>query len=133
MFSYLAHAPRGVVLENQYCNAYCDSGVFALFAAKPLVVNWPMHHQTWRQNIGSIWNLKTETQQFYAGNHPRAQEWLSVNQVSYVVWNRRDAADPGAWQRIDNAIRRTHSWKEFGSEGERKIGYWIRTDQSGGK
>lgn len=133
MFNYLARAPRGVVLENQYCDAYCDSGVFALFAAKPLVVNWPMHHQTWRQNIGSIWNLKIETQQFYAGNHPRAEQWLSVNQVSYVVWNRRDAADSGAWQRIDSAIRLTHSWKEFGNEGERKIGYWIRTDQSGGR
>jgi len=133
MMAFLRHAAPGVVLENQGCNAYCDAGIFALFAAKPLVLNWPMHQQTWRQNIGSVWILNTEIQQFYAGNHPRAAQWLASHDVHYIVWNRRDAADAAAWQRIDKAISPGHIWKEFGRDGDRRIGFWIQAPQPSGR
>ena len=133
MFRALQRAPRGVVLENTYCDVYCDSGVFALFAEKPVLLNWPLHQQTWRQNIGSVWILKDEIVRFYAGNHPRAAQWLAVNRVDYVVWTRRDAANAAAWQSIDAAIDADYEWREFAREGEARIGLWVRRQSPAGR
>jgi len=131
MFRYLERAPRGIVLENQFCDVYCDSGVYALFAAKPVLLNWPLHQQTWRQNVGSVWMLKDEISRFYAGDLARASDWLEFNGVRYVVWTRREAVNSAAWERIDTAIAQTHIWKEFGREGDVRFGFWVRRQDSG--
>lgn len=131
MFRYLERAPRGIVLENQYCDVYCDSGVYGLFAAKPVLLNWALHQQTWRQNVGAVWILKDEISRFYAGDLVRASEWLDLNEVRYIVWTRREAANSAAWARIDAAIGQSHVWREFGREGDARLGFWVRRQDSG--
>ncbi|MCX7088443.1 MAG: DUF2298 domain-containing protein [Methylococcales bacterium] len=47
VFGFLAQAPDGIVLENNYGGSFTESGIYAAFAVKPSLLGWPMHLLTW--------------------------------------------------------------------------------------
>jgi len=125
-FDFLLKAPPGIVLENNYGGAYTESGIYAVFAAKPTLLGWPMHLQTWHNSIGQAWLLSEQIIRFYKGELPNAADWLLANKVEYVVWNARDAAQADAWGPINDNIAHVYAWHEFNSDSSRPIGLWIR-------
>lgn len=127
MLRYLEAAPEGIVLESIGCGAFCDSGIHALFAGKPLLLGWPMHVQTWRVKVGGMWVRKEEIERFYRGELTQPAEWLVANNVDYIVWTRRDAANTAAWQTVQNAIGTRYGWREFGRDNGNAIGLWVRS------
>jgi hypothetical protein len=126
MFSFLANAPDGIVLENNYGGSFTDSGVYAAFAAKPSLQGWPMHLLTWHTGLGQMWILNKEIIAFYKGELADADTWLLANHVSYVVWNAKDAGQTDAWDDIDAVIHNDYGWLEFGSDASRHVGLWVR-------
>ncbi len=125
MFDYLGKAPSGIVLENNYGGAYTDSGIYAAFAAKPTLLGWPMHLQTWHGSIGHAWALNEKIIQFYKGELPNAKDWLLANHVNYIVWNAKDSDQANAWELIKSNIDQSYAWHEFSSDAGRHIGLWV--------
>ncbi|MBS1143288.1 MAG: hypothetical protein H6R14_694 [Proteobacteria bacterium] len=127
MFRHLEKAPYGIVLENCYGDAYTDSGIYAVFAAKPSLLGWPSHLSTWHRNVGQAWMLKEQILQFYLGTLPDAANWLIANKVDYIVWNYKDfEMQPGAWQQANEAIGDKYAWLEFQANPEVHVGLWVR-------
>jgi len=126
MFDYLGKAPSGIVLENNYGGAYTDSGIYAAFAAKPTLLGWPMHLQTWHGSIGHAWALNEQIIKFYKGELPNAKDWLLANHVEYIVWNAKDSDQANAWELIKSNIDQSYAWHEFSSDAGRHIGLWVR-------
>jgi len=128
MLRFLEAAPQGIVMESLACGAFCDSGIHALFAGKPLLLGWPLHLQTWRVNAGGIWILKNEIDSFYRGELARPVQWLAAHDVRYIVWARSDAGNQSAWQAIDAAIANRYGWREFGRVGNAPVGIWVKSE-----
>lgn len=126
MLRYLASAPQGVVLESIACGAYCDSGIHALFAGKLLLLGWPMHVQVWRGNVAGMWARKGEIDRFYSGQLEKPAQWLTANNVQYVVWARGDSLHAGAWQAVNSALTDSYGWKEFGRINGEPVGIWVK-------
>lgn len=126
MLRYLSQAPAGVVLERMACGAFCDSGIHALFAGKPLLLGWPMHVQTWRRDVAGMWVRKEEIDALYRGQLDRPAQWLAAQGVRYVVWTQAEARDTAAWRAIDAALRGHYGWKEFGRVDTGPVGIWVK-------
>lgn len=127
MFRYLEKAPYGIVMENCYGDAYTDSGIYAVFAAKPSLLGWPSHLMTWHGDVTRAWIMKEQIRQFYAGTQPGMTRWLEANGVDYIVWNHKDHQEqPAAWQTINEAIRGDYGWQEFQANPEIHTGLWLR-------
>ena len=127
MFRHLEKAPYGIVLENSYGDAYTDSGIYAVFAAKPSLLGWPSHLLTWHGNVAQAWILQGQIRQFYAGTLPDAAALLSANQVDYIVWNYKDhEQQPAAWQLANASINQRYAWIEFQNNPDVHVGLWIR-------
>ncbi|MFM8554651.1 MAG: DUF2298 domain-containing protein [Betaproteobacteria bacterium] len=127
LLRYLEAAPDGIVMESLPCGAFCDAGVHALFAGKPLLLGWPMHVQTWRVTVGGMWIRKDDIDRFYSGKLAQPAEWLGANDVRYVVWTRGDARHAAAWQTINAALGNQYAWREFGRDNGNPIGLWVRS------
>lgn len=125
MFGFLERAPTGIVLENNYGGSLTDSGIYSAFALKPTLLGWPMHLQTWHNDIGQVWILKEQIIQFYKGELPDAADWLQANHVDYIVWNAKDTVETDAWEKNTNAIEEAYTWHEFSSDPARHIGLWV--------
>jgi len=127
IFRYLEKAPYGIVLENSYGDAYTDSGIYAVFAAKPSLLGWPSHLLTWHGNVAQAWILQGQIRQFYAGTLPDAAALLSANQVDYIVWNYKDhEQQPAAWQLANASINQRYAWIEFQNNPDVHVGLWVR-------
>jgi hypothetical protein len=126
MLRYLTAAPDGIVMESLPCGAFCDAGIHALFSGKPLLLGWPMHVQTWRVTVGGMWIRKDDIDRFYRGELAQPADWLSSNEVRYVVWSRGDARHAAAWQTINAALRNRYMWREFGRDNGTPIGLWVK-------
>lgn len=128
MLTYLRDAPPGIVLESLACGSFCDSGIYALFSEKPLLLGWPMHIMTWRMNVSSMWIRKNEIDQFYRGEQDDPIGWLDTNDVRYIVWAKGDAANLSAWLAINASLAGRYGWREFGNVEGKPIGLWARAD-----
>jgi uncharacterized membrane protein len=127
MFRYLAAAPYGIVLENWYGDAYTDSGVYAAFSAKPVLLGWVSHLQTWHGANGRIFLLRDQVRDFYDGKLAEPARWLTGNGVEYIVWNARDQAEqPQLWPRLNQAMQDHYTWSGFGSPDAAPVGIWIK-------
>jgi len=126
MLRYLEAAPEGIVMESLPCGAFCDSGIHALFAGKPNLLGWPMHVQTWRVTVGSMWIRKDDIDRFYRGELAQPAEWLASNDVRYVVWAKGDAVNAATWQRLNAALAGRYGWREFGRIGDGSVGLWVK-------
>jgi len=127
MFRHLEKAPYGIVLENSYGDAYTDSGIYAVFAAKPSLLGWPSHLLTWHGNVGQVWVLQAQIRQFYAGTLPNAADWLLANKVDYIVWNYKDnEQQPAAWKLAMQSIGDKYAWTEFQNNPDVHVGLWVR-------
>ncbi len=126
MIHYLGEAPNGIVLENQYENAYSNTSLYALFTGKPALLGWPMHLVTWRGEVPDVWVMKDQVTAFYAGNLPGSLDWLQANQVRYIVWSgEENNKHPTAFNQITQQISSRYAWKEFYVAGEYRVGVWV--------
>lgn len=129
MFRYLKQAPDGIVLENIYRDAFTDSGVYALFAVKPVLLGWPSHLVTWTGGNSRIWLLKAQIQSFYAGQMSNPLNWLAGQNVRYIIWTGEDDLEQPAesWGAINKAISDQYQWVDFlGIDNTRHTGLWVR-------
>lgn len=129
LLALLARQPTGLVLENNYGDAYTDSTIFAAFSAKPTLMGWPMHLVTWHGHSDQIWATRDAIRSFYAGTHTDALAWLRRHQVRYVVWSAREAREqPQAWERLREALAPAYDWHPVSAPDQAPVGLWIRTD-----
>ena len=126
LINYLTTAERGIVLENVTCNAYCDSTAISMFAAKPVLLGWPMHQQTWRGAASGVWLLRDQIVRFYGGNDPDPLPWLQSSNVRYVLLTPADVRAGSRWDTLHAALAREFQWVEFGREGDSPVGVWVR-------
>ncbi len=126
MFRYLTNAPRGIVMENLYSEAYNEGGVYATFAAQPLLLGWPAHIVTWHGKVEEAMQRRNKIRYFYSGYLLNPLDWLEENNVSYIVWNARDAMVPDVWQRWKNALEPGYAWHTFGYVNGQQVGLWVR-------
>lgn len=126
MFRFLADAPPGVVLENIYDGAYSDTGIYSAFAAKPVLLGWPMHLVTWHGDVPDVWLTRDAIVALYAGNLPDARKWLLARDVRYIVWTARDASNREAWGKLQGEIDASYAWHWFGNVGGMPVGLWVR-------
>lgn len=124
---YLKGAPYGIVLENEYGNAYTNTSLYALFTGKPVLLGWPIHLMTWRGDVPDVWALNTQIQQFYAGDLRDSLEWLLLNKVQYIVWSATEnSKEPKSFDKIQQQIGSRYAWKEFYMAGDYRVGLWVR-------
>lgn len=129
MYAYLKAAPDGIVLENIYGGSFTESGLYALFAGKPVLLGWPMHLLTWHAGVDHMWILKEQIETFYKGQLPDAQRWLIANKVRYIVFNGRDAGNNAeGWKAIQAAIGGSYDWQDFYVAGDYRVGIWTRRE-----
>jgi uncharacterized membrane protein len=127
MINYLIDAPNGIVLENQYDNAYSNTSLYALFTGKPALLGWPLHLVTWRGDVPDVWLLKDQVTAFYSGKLPNSLDWLLVNRVRYVVWSAEEnSKQPTAFGPITQQISSRYVWKEFYVAGDYRVGIWVQ-------
>ena len=127
LLTYLRNAPRGVLLEGMNGAAYNQTGAFALFAEKPMVLGWPGHEALWRRDQPGIWPLHDEIRQFFAGYLPNPLELLARYDVTYVLWTRWDEArHPGGAKRLSASLAPGYRFKAFETLGDAQIGIWVR-------
>ncbi|WP_035055668.1 DUF2298 domain-containing protein [Andreprevotia chitinilytica] len=126
MFRYLSAAPDGIVMENLYADAYTDGGIYAIFAVKPGLLGWPSHLTTWHGSAPEAYLTLNSIRSFYAGNLPDARTWLLANNVRYIVWNGKDAANTAAWSKWAGELGASYGWQGFGPAGQPPVGIWVR-------
>ena len=127
LIGYLQNAPDGIVLENEYGNAYTNTSLYGLFTGKPVLLGWPIHLLTWRGDVPDVWALNTQILEFYKGNLTDSLEWLLLNKVQYVVWSATENdKDPKAFEKIQQQISSHYAWKEFYVADEYRVGLWVR-------
>jgi hypothetical protein len=126
MIEYLAHAPRGIVLEKLYDDRPVDTGIYGSFAEKPSLVGLPWVLRVWKRNLTELPTLLSEINRFYAGTHPQATRFLLDHDVRYVVWSARERKDVDTWQSIMKSIDSDYRWMEFSSWPSSHVGLWIR-------
>ena len=126
MIDYLKDAPPGIVLENQYGDAYTNTSLYALFSGKPVLLGWPLHLIVWHGERPDVWTRKTQIEEFYAGNLPGSLEWLLLNKVQYIVWTAAENNQQNAFANIQQQIGSHYAWKEFYAAGQQRIGVWVR-------
>lgn len=127
MINYLIDAPAGIVLENQYDNAYCNTSLYALFSNKPAMLGWPMHLLTWRGDVPDVWITKDQVVDFYNGKLPDSLAWLLAHDVQYIIWTAEEnSKQKQAYALIDQQIKPGYLWKAFYTAGDYRIGMWVR-------
>ena len=128
LLEFLRVAPHGVVLESLDAGGgYTPSSAFALFSGQLSANGWPEHEAQWRGNPGHILANADKNRTFYRGELADALSWLILNDVRYIVWNRRDhqrLAD--ARNRINDQIGSRYIWKPFWQNGAEELGCWVR-------
>lgn len=120
----LASVPRGIVLENVLCDAYCDTSALSMFAAQPVLLGWPIHQQTWRGPTSGLWLLRDKIVTFYAGGLSDPLPWLTAENVRYVLWTPADARRGVDWSSINASMAPRYDWIEVGREGVSPVGLW---------
>ena len=127
LFHYLQAAPYGILLENQYGNAYTNTGIHALFTGKTALLGWTAHLLTWHGAVPDVWALMDEIKSFYAGTLPNSLDWLMANKVRYVVWSRADnSKHPQAFPTLSQQIGSRYVWQGFNDAGAAPVGLWVR-------
>jgi hypothetical protein len=126
MIDYLKSAERGIVLENVTCTAYCDTAAISMFAAKPVLLGWPMHQQTWRGTASGVWLLRDQIVSFYGGSKADALPWLQSSDVRYVLLTPADVRSGSRWSALHDLLQADFQWVEFGREGDSPVGLWVR-------
>ncbi|HEY8024165.1 MAG TPA: DUF2298 domain-containing protein [Burkholderiaceae bacterium] len=129
MFRYLAQAPDGIMLENQYADGYHEGGAYSAFSGKPLFVGWTNQLYNWRGYMDVIGNRRRETNQFYSGEMQQPLSWAADNELRYIVWNRRDTQPPGLWDKRNGELSPLYVWKAFGTEAGKPVGIWVRRER----
>lgn len=130
MINYLIAAPAGIVLENQYDNAYCNTSLYALFTNKPAMLGWPMHLLTWRGDVPDVWITKDQVIEFYTGKKTDSRDWLLANDVQYIIWTAEEnSKQKQAYAVIDQQIKPDYLWKPFYTAGDYRVGMWVRQPQ----
>jgi len=127
LFHYLQTAPSGILLENQYGNAYTNTGIHALFTGKTALLGWTAHLLTWHGAVPDVWVLMEQIKSFYAGTLPNSLDWLLANKVRYVVWSRADNGKHlQAYPTISQQIGSQYVWQGFSDAGAAPVGVWVR-------
>jgi hypothetical protein len=127
LFNYLHAAPNGIVLENQYGDAYTTTTTYALFAGKPALLGWPAHLQTWHGDVSDAWQLQRQIKSFYAGELANSLDWLLANHVYYVVWSpAENGKHPDAFAEIGRQIGGAYAWHGFYDAADAHVGVWVR-------
>jgi len=127
LINYLKNAPNGIVLENQYGNAYTNTSLYALFTGKPVLLGWPIHLLTWRGDVPDVWALNTQILEFYKGELRDSIEWLQLNHVEYIVWSATENdKNPQAFEKIQQQISSRYAWKEFYVADKYRVGLWVK-------
>jgi hypothetical protein len=127
LVNYLQAAPYGILLENQYDNAYTNTGIHALFTGKTALLGWPAHLLTWHGGVPDVWALMGQIKSFYAGSLPGSLDWLLANNVRYVVWSPADnGRQPQAFPAISRQISSRYVWQGFYDLGDAHVGVWVR-------
>ncbi|MDR3427622.1 DUF2298 domain-containing protein [Silvimonas sp.] len=127
MVGYLKNAPRGVLLENWYGDAYTNQTLVALFSNQISMQGWPNHVSLWHGAPRDVWMQSDKTKAFYHGTFPEALDWLALNHVRYIAWTRAEAGmGLPAWQNINTAIGSQYSWHPFYADGGSQVGLWIK-------
>ncbi|HEY8023097.1 MAG TPA: DUF2298 domain-containing protein [Burkholderiaceae bacterium] len=129
MFRYLAGAPDGVLLENQYDGGYHDGGAYGAFSAKPVLLGWPAHLDRWRGHSDARDILRRQINDFYTGGLPNILPWLAERKVRYIVWNARDTLAAPVWDRLNVELSAQYAWEAFGNAGGRPIGLWVKIEK----
>lgn len=129
MFRYLAVAPHGIVLENQYETGYHEGGAFAAFSRKPLFVGWTNQLSNWHGNMELVHIRRAQVNKFYSGDMPNSRLWLLDNDIRYIVWTRRDTDPEGLWAKQNAELTPAYAWQDFSSNGGKPVGIWTRRVQ----
>jgi len=127
LLTYLQHAPQGIVLENEYGEAYNNTGIYSVFSDKPVLLGWPMEINTWHHNDTYIYPLKNEIVSFYQGKLPDSLAWLKSHQVRYIVWSAdENKPNSSAFDTIQTNIASAYYWQTFYQAGDYRVGIWVR-------
>jgi uncharacterized membrane protein len=126
---FLRQSPPGVVLEQPKENrgAYNPVSAVALLAGKPVFLGWADHLRNWGRSPAEVNRRVADIAQFYEGKHPHALEWLTHNQIRYIVWNEHDnRRHPKAFEAVQQQIGDRYHWHEFRSGDPWRTGLWER-------
>jgi hypothetical protein len=126
LIAYLAAAPDGRLLEKVYDERPMETGTYGSFAGKPSLVGIPWVLRVWKPDATELAALLPEIGAFYRGAHPDPLRFLTGQEVRYVLWSPREAADLAGWTRIDAAIAPGYRWMEFSDAPGRHVGLWVR-------
>jgi len=126
LLRFLQHAPKGIVLENQYGEAYNNTGIYSVFSDKPVLLGWPMEINTWHHNAIDIYPLKNQIISFYKGELADKLRWLEMHQVRYIVWSGDDNKKKSdAFDKIQASISSGYYWHELYQADNYHVGLWI--------
>lgn len=128
-FEFLNAAPKGIVLENIYANAYSNTSIYGIFNNKPVLLGWPSHLQTWHGEVPRVWQLRDEIQAFYRGEQDQALQWLLGHDVRYVVFTSQDQSRH--FDTINGQISSHFQWHQFSYSRANKTGIWVRIEAGG--
>lgn len=131
LLKYLRAAPKGLVLENMWGSAYSNTGRYALFAQKPMVLGWSSHIAGWRNDPASVRYLANDIRNIFLGRAGREKTlaFLRAHKVRCIIWSPEDnQLHNQDWQNIDNAIKPYYFFEPFyrdGANRREKVGIWV--------
>ncbi|RLA41118.1 MAG: hypothetical protein DRR42_25030 [Gammaproteobacteria bacterium] len=131
LLKYLKESPDGRVLENIWGGAYNNTGRYALFAQKPLVLGWPSHIAGWRGSPNYLSYIEGEIKDIFYGRASKESilAFLRTNKVRYIIWSPEDNQQHNSdWEVIDKAVSPYYFFHVFYREGanrKEKVGIWV--------
>lgn len=111
ILNYLKSAPDGVVLENLKEGAYTPEPGLTMFAEKPAFIGWVNHLYVWKQGDYAALARKAEQESFYSGAMKNPSEWLTHNNIQYIILKKNKDID--LFNAIDVAIQDQYRWIAF--------------------
>jgi hypothetical protein len=127
VFEYLKAQPRGIVLQRVEKGAFTPAPGLTLLAGQVAFLGWPEHEKLWRGQRADVQVRAKEVEAFYAGDLREPASWLIGNRIDHVLWLKSEATmPPGAFERIDRAVRGIYQWREYYRAGDFRVGIWSR-------
>jgi hypothetical protein len=124
--NWLKQAPRGIVLENWQGDAYNNQTLYALNSGQVSLMGWPSHVSIWHSGAPEVWAMRQEIIDFYTGVLPDPLNWLSRNNVRYVVWGHGER-NANNWQQMHNTLSARYDWHPFVVQSpDDRVGVWAR-------
>ncbi len=125
----LSTRPDGIALESNPVRGNSDHSVVSVFSEKACYLGWAHHEEMlWRGGIPDVAKRMAETTAFYTDKMEDPAEWLTRNDIRYVLWLQRDNIEGNRhFRSLREKIRKDYAWTPVLQEGDGwSIGFWER-------